>query len=103
MTQIRLSCKTHFLIGIISSSYVNKFYFSYSPEYLLMENVIVVTINYRLHVLGFLSIPSREVSGNLGYKDQQLALEWVHENISSFNGDAENICLFGYKILFFLL
>lgn len=67
--------------------------FSYSPEYLLMENVIVVTINYRLHVLGFFKYP--RVSSNIGYKDQQLALEWVHENISSFNGDADNICLFG--------
>lgn len=60
-----------------------------------MENVIVVTINYRLHVLGFLSYPSKGISGNIGYKDQQLALEWIHENISNFNGDASNICLFG--------
>ena len=69
--------------------------FSYSPEYLLMENVIVVTINYRLHVLGFMSLPSMGISGNAGLKDQQMALEWVHENISNFNGDPNNICLFG--------
>lgn len=69
--------------------------FRYSPEYLLMENVIVVTLNYRLHVLGFLSLPSQGISGNAGLKDQQMALEWVYENISSFNGDPHNICLFG--------
>lgn len=60
-----------------------------------MENVIVVTINYRLHVLGFLCLPSMGIFGNAGLKDQQMALQWVHENISHFNGDPENICLFG--------
>lgn len=63
-----------------------------------MENVIVVTINYRLHVLGFLTLPSCGISGNAGLKDQQMALEWVHENISSFNGDPNRICLFGESV-----
>lgn len=60
-----------------------------------MEDVIVVVINYRQHVLGFLWMPSVGISGNTGLKDQQMALQWVHENISSFNGDPDNICLFG--------
>lgn len=60
-----------------------------------MENVIVVTINYRLHVLGFLSLPQMGIPGNAGLKDQQMALEWIHENISHFNGDPQRICLFG--------
>jgi len=60
-----------------------------------MEDVIVVTVNYRLHALGFLSLPSMGISGNSGLKDQQMALEWVYENISHFNGDPDNICLFG--------
>lgn len=60
-----------------------------------MENVIVVVMNYRLHILGFLSLPSKGISGNNGLKDQQMALEWVYENIANFNGDPENICLFG--------
>lgn len=60
-----------------------------------MEDVIVVTINYRQHALGFMWIPSKGISGNAGMKDQQLALQWVHENISNFNGDPDKICLFG--------
>jgi carboxylesterase type B len=77
--------------------YANLMYVShsYSPEYFLMEDVIVVTINYRLHALGFASLPSMGISGNAGLKDQQMALEWIHENISNFNGDPQNICLFG--------
>ncbi|CAG9800585.1 unnamed protein product [Chironomus riparius] len=67
----------------------------YSPEYLLAEDVVVVTVNYRLHTLGFLSLPSMGISGNAGLKDQQMALEWVYDNISHFNGDPDNICLFG--------
>lgn len=55
----------------------------------------MVVINYRLHILGFLSLPSMGISGNAGMKDQQMALEWIYENISNFNGDPENICLFG--------
>lgn len=60
-----------------------------------MENVIIVTINYRLHILGFLSLPSKGISGNNGLKDQQLALQWVYKNIANFKGDPENICVFG--------
>lgn len=60
-----------------------------------MENVIVVTINYRLHILGFLSLPQMGIPGNTGLKDQQMALEWIHDNISNFNGDPDQICLFG--------
>lgn len=60
-----------------------------------MENVIVVIMNFRLHVLGFLSLPSKGIYGNAGLKDQQMALEWIYENISNFNGDPNNICLFG--------
>lgn len=44
--------------------------FSYSPEYLLEQNVIVVTINYRLSVFGFLSLPDAGIHGNAGLKDQ---------------------------------
>jgi carboxylesterase type B len=60
-----------------------------------MEDVIVVTINYRLHALGFACIPEMGIYGNAGLKDQQLALEWIHENISEFGGDNENVTLFG--------
>lgn len=60
-----------------------------------MNDVIVVTINYRFQAFGFLCLPSMGISGNATLKDQQLALTWVHENISNFGGDSDKICLFG--------
>ncbi|VVC34998.1 Hypothetical protein CINCED_3A008558 [Cinara cedri] len=67
----------------------------YSPHYLLDENVIVVTINYRLNVLGFLNFDIDDCPGNMGLEDQLLALKWVKANISEFGGDPNNITIFG--------
>lgn len=67
----------------------------YSPEYLVQEGVIVVTCNYRQGPLGFLYLPDGGVPGNAGLFDQRLALQWINENISNFNGDPDNVTLFG--------
>ncbi|KAK5647705.1 hypothetical protein RI129_002597 [Pyrocoelia pectoralis] len=69
----------------------------YGPNFLISESVIIVTINYRLGILGFLSFddPNLEVTGNAGLKDQVMALRWVQSNISKFGGDPNNVTLFG--------
>ncbi|XP_050438029.1 juvenile hormone esterase-like [Adelges cooleyi] len=67
----------------------------YSPDYLIEENVILVTFNYRLNVLGFLNLDIDDCPGNIGLKDQLFAFKWVKENISAFGGDANNITVFG--------
>lgn len=67
----------------------------YNPEYLVQEGVVVVTINYRLGPLGFLYLPAVDIYGNMGLKDQRLALKWVRDNITSFGGDRDNVTLFG--------
>lgn len=67
----------------------------YGPEFLLQEEVVVVTCNYRLGTFGFLCLPSVGIYGNMGLKDQRLVLKWVNENISRFGGDPSNVTLFG--------
>jgi para-nitrobenzyl esterase len=69
----------------------------YGPERLAVEGgVVVVTLNYRLGVFGFLDHPSLGAgSGDYGLEDQQAALRWVHRNAAAFGGDANNVTLFG--------
>ncbi|KAL1501922.1 hypothetical protein ABEB36_007153 [Hypothenemus hampei] len=67
------------------------------PEFLLTKNIVLVTFNYRLGALGFLSLkdPELGVYGNMGLKDQNLVLKWVKRNIKNFNGDPDNVTIFG--------
>lgn len=87
----------------------------YAPDYLLTGDVVLVTTNYRVGLLGtlfknmgytffnyinisgFLKLddPSLEVPGNAGLKDLVLALRWVKNNIKNFSGDPNNITIFG--------
>eukprot|EP00039_Didymoeca_costata_P020713 m.342173 g.342173 ORF g.342173 m.342173 type:complete len:573 (-) comp21069_c0_seq1:92-1810(-) len=63
------------------------------------QNVIVVTVNYRVGALGFASFEEqssqKQTTGNFGLLDQQCALRWVNKNIGSFGGDASRITTFG--------
>ena len=61
----------------------------------LSGDVIVVTINYRLNMFGFLSTGDHAATGNYGLWDQQLAITWVHNNIRSFGGDPDRVTVFG--------
>lgn len=65
------------------------------PDFFVDSGVILVTLDYRLGALGFLSLGLPEYSGNMGLKDQQLALKWTHDNIEQFGGDSTRITLFG--------
>lgn len=73
----------------------------YAGDKLAKQGVIVVTANYRVGVLGFLSHPdlTRESphhsSGNYGLLDQIAALNWVHRNIAAFGGDPNRVTIFG--------
>ena len=67
----------------------------YGPVHFVNKDVIIVTINYRLGPFGFLTLGTNEVPGNIGLKDQNLALKWVNENIDNFGGDSESITIFG--------
>lgn len=68
----------------------------YDGSYLALKgDVIVVTINYRIGLLGFLSTGDESARGNYGLWDQVMAIKWVHDNIHHFGGDKSRVCIFG--------
>jgi len=75
-----------------------------------ITNTIVVSVNYRLSSLGFLAYEENgeRIEGNMGLKDQQLALQWIQKNIGNFGGNKDSVTLFGQSagaqsIMFHLL
>ncbi|XP_052855781.1 esterase B1 isoform X1 [Drosophila gunungcola] len=68
--------------------------FLYGPDYLVAEDIVLVTLNYRLGPLGFLTA-GPDAPGNQGLKDQVLALKWVRDNIAAFGGDPSQVTVFG--------
>lgn len=76
----------------------------YRPDFLLQaggvtnfnSHFIVITINYRLGVLGFLSTDDHSAPGNNGIRDQVLALQWIHENVGKFGGNPLNVTIMGH-------
>jgi para-nitrobenzyl esterase len=74
----------------------------YNPTQMAIEGkTIIVTINYRLGILGYLAdaaldtASAQNASGNYGLRDQQFALRWVKQNISAFGGNPNNVTIFG--------
>lgn len=84
----------------------------YRPEYFLDHAVILVTVNYRLgslgkwvslllnnhvvilqRIIGFLN--TGDIRGNMGLKDQNMALRWIQSNIAQFGRDPSSVTIFG--------
>lgn len=63
---------------------------------LAAEGIVVVTIQSRTNIFGWLNLRSPEAPGNLGLRDQLLAFEWIEENIHKFGGDRQQITLLGH-------
>ena len=73
---------------------------TFDPTDLVRDDVIVVTVNYRLGALGFLATPGLSAekgghAGNYGIMDQQAALHWVQRNIRRFGGERDNVTIAG--------
>ena len=80
---------------------INRTLFFSLPSYLFFrvlaaeENIIVVSIQYRVASLGFLFFDTEDTPGNAGLFDQLMALQWIKDNIARFGGNPNNITIFG--------
>lgn len=66
-----------------------------APGYLLEQDVVLVSVRYRLGPFGFLSTLSDSIPGNAAVHDVIMALEWIQKNIHHFGGDPNRVTLFG--------
>ena len=69
---------------------------AYDPQRLASRgDVVVVTVNYRLGVFGYLGLPGLDGGGDFGFADQLAATRWAKDNAAAFGGDPDNITVFG--------
>ncbi|XP_033753645.1 cholinesterase-like [Pecten maximus] len=84
------------MVWIHGGGYIKGDAAMFDGSYLALRgDVVVVTINYRLGVFGFLSTNNTVLPGNNGLWDQQLALKWIKSNIKAFGGDSDSVTIFG--------
>ncbi|KAJ0311081.1 hypothetical protein COL516b_001784 [Colletotrichum fioriniae] len=76
-----------FAIGNTNSPFYNGKYFADA------QDVVVVTVNYRINIFGFPGAPGQPQ--NLGLRDQRAALEWIRDNVAGFGGDPTKITIAG--------
>ena len=91
--EFKLPVMVYFHGGALTSG--NNWYANYGPKHFTTKDVLVVVVNYRLGPIGFLSLGTKEVPGNAGFRDQSLALSWVQDNIGQFGGDPDSVTIFG--------
>jgi len=67
----------------------------FNPKFFIDNNIVFVSMAYRVGALGFLNTGDKQVTGNMGLKDQNMALNWVKNNIKKFGGNPDDVTLFG--------
>ena len=72
----------------------------YGMEHFMDKDVVMVSINYRLAIMGGLYLDKDNVPGNQSLRDQILALQWVQENIGQFGGDKDKVTIFGGNMVY---
>ncbi|CAG2114908.1 unnamed protein product, partial [Medioppia subpectinata] len=73
----------------------SSFQWQYNGTALATNDVVIVSVNYRLGPFGFLYGDREDAPGNVGLYDMLFALNWVRENVHSFGGDRDQITIFG--------
>lgn len=85
------------IVWIHGGNFVRGSAADYEPDYLLDEDIVLVTIQYRLGMFGFFSTEDSNAPGNYGMLDQVAALQWVRANIHAFSGDPQRVTIMGQQ------
>ncbi|XP_037785050.1 cholinesterase 2-like [Penaeus monodon] len=93
--KIKPNKKLPVMVWIHGGSFIAGSNHEYLPHVLMNHDIVLVVLQYRLGIMGFLSTEDEVIPGNFGLKDQTLALRWVQDNIHSFGGDADRVTIFG--------
>ncbi|XP_068247581.1 esterase E4-like [Palaemon carinicauda] len=91
------SARLPVLVFLHGGNYLRGTASTLGPRKLLRENIVLVTVNFRIGILGFLSTRSEYLAGNYGLLDQLSALRWVQRNIAQFGGDPTRVTLGGFS------
>ncbi|XP_061721842.1 acylcarnitine hydrolase-like [Cydia pomonella] len=67
-------------------------------HYLARQDVLVISFNFRLGVLGFACLGNKQIPGNAGLKDTVAALRWINKNIAKFGGDPKKVTIAGFSV-----
>ncbi|CAH2042103.1 unnamed protein product, partial [Iphiclides podalirius] len=84
------------LVWLEGQEYTNTDTTLRSFKHFIDENIVVVSVNYRLSIFGFLCLGVQQAPGNAGLKDVVQALQWIRQNIAGFGGNPNNVVLFGH-------
>ncbi|CAG9854610.1 unnamed protein product [Phyllotreta striolata] len=95
----KLNPKRPVIVHIYPGAFYSSTSVSYwaGPQYFTDQDIVLVTFNYRIGSLGFISTGDKEAPGNNGMRDQVAALKWVRRNIEHFGGDPDSITILGYS------
>ncbi|KPJ04017.1 Esterase FE4 [Papilio xuthus] len=69
--------------------------YAHGPDFLIEEDILVVIVNFRTSILGFLNTDDEFSKGNMGAKDVVVCLKWIRSNIYLFNGDLNKVTVIG--------
>ena len=89
------AAKRPVLVYIHGGSFIHGGADTMTAEYMLEQDMVLVTLQYRLGPLGFLTTEDSTAPGNMGLHDQIAALRWVQKHIGQFGGDPELVTVVG--------
>lgn len=86
---------TAVIVWIHGHAFTSSFSHIYGPDFLIENDVLVISVTHRLGAFGFLKLNETDTNANMGLKDIVMALKWIKRNVKQFGGDKTKITVMG--------